>query len=215
MTDPSALQAALERAVATAWADQADGAHDLGHLRRVWANCRRIADADAPGADRAVLMAAAYLHDLVNLPKDHPDRARASTLSAEAAAGVLRALAFPADRIAATADAIAAHSFSAGITPETVEARILQDADRLEALGAIGIARLFCVAGATGAALFDAADPMARDRPLDDRRFALDHLEVKLFPVAAGMLTAEGRRIAAERAEWMARFRSQLLAELG
>lgn len=200
--------------MAALWEGASDGAHDLGHLDRVWKSCRLIA-LDEPGADGDVLAVAAYFHDAVNLPKDSPDRAQASRRSADLAMRELAAMGFDAGRLAAVHHAIAAHSFSAGIAPETVEARILQDADRLEALGAIGLARMFLIAGQMGGALFDAADPLAMERALDDRRFALDHLEVKLFPVAAAMQTATGRRMAAERAEWMESFRTRLLHEIG
>lgn len=209
------LEQRLQAAVAQAWDGQKDGAHGMGHLRRVWANCQRIARADAPQADGLVLMAAAYLHDLVNLPKDHPDRAHASALSAQAAGPILADLGLSPARQATACHAIAAHSFSAGIPPQTIEARILQDANRLEALGAIGLARMFYIAGAMGSALFDDADPLARHRPLDDRRLALDHLEVKLFGLVDTMHTAEGRRIAGERSDWMASFRTRLLSEIG
>ena len=200
--------------IAALWEDASDGAHDLGHLDRVWKSCRLIA-LDEPGADADVLAVAAYFHDAVNLPKDSPDRARASRLSADLAVRELAAMGFDAGRLAAVHHAIAAHSFSAGIAPETLEARILQDADRLEALGAIGLARMFLIAGQMGGGLFHAADPLAMERALDDRRYALDHLEVKLFPVAAAMQTAAGRRMAAERAEWMESFRTRLLHEIG
>ena len=203
-----------ETALAVLWQGQSDAAHDLAHLRRVWGNCQRIARSEG-GADMAVLMAGAYLHDLVNLPKDAPNRREASRLSAEAAVAWLRETRFPKDKLEAVAHAIAAHSFSAGIAPETHEARILQDADRLEALGAIGLARLFAVAGQMGAQLYDPADPLAQRRALDDRAFALDHLEVKLFPIVETMKTQEGRAIAEERAEWMASFRTRLLHEVG
>jgi uncharacterized protein len=208
-----ALQAACEAEPARLWTGSADGAHDLGHVRRVLANARRIALAEG-GADDEVLVPACLLHDAVNLPKDHPDRATASRQSAQAAADFLGRLpGYPGAKIAAVARAIAAHSFSAGIAPETPEARILQDADRLEALGAIGLARMFLIAGQMGGAIFDADDPLARARKLDDRRFALDHLEVKLFPVAAAMCTATGREMAQERVEWMEAFRARLLRE--
>ncbi len=193
------------------WGGQTDGAHDLGHLRRVWANCQRIAGGDA---DMEVLEAAAYFHDVVNLAKSAPDRARASTLSAEAACTYLATTDFPASKLAAVAHAIAAHSFSAGIAPLTLEARILQDADRLEALGAIGIARMFHVAGSMGALLFDAEDPMAEARALDDRHFSLDHLETKLFTLPGLMQTQMGRRLAEERVAWMRAFRDRLLDEI-
>lgn len=211
---PEALQSACEAELARLWAGNSDGAHDLGHVRRVLANARMIAAGEGHG-DAEVLIPAAILHDAVNLPKDHPDRARASTLSGEVAAHFLANLpGYPAGKIAAVAHAIAAHSFSAAIPAETPEARILQDADRLEGLGAIGLARMFHVAGQMGGALFDAEDPLGQRRPLDDKRFSLDHLEVKLFPVAKGMQTATGRALAAERAAFMAAFRAQLLAEV-
>lgn len=203
-----------EAALADLWQGQTDAAHDIGHLRRVWTNCRRIAAAEG-GADLEVLCAAAYLHDLVNLPKDAPNRHEASSLSARAAVDWLRAAGFPADRLDAVAHAIAAHSFSAGIAPETAEARILQDADRLEALGAIGLARMFAVSGLMGGQIYDPDDPLAQHRPLDDRAFALDHLEVKLFPIVATMQTATGRDMAEERADWVAAFRTRLLREIG
>ena len=191
-----------------------DGAHDLGHLRRVWRQAQVIAAGEA-GVDLPVLCVACMLHDLINLPKNHPDRRQASRLSAAAAVDWLATQGFPAEKLPAVSHAIVAHSFSAGIPPETAEARILQDADRLEALGAIGIARMFHVAGALGGALFDEADPMALHRRLDDRAFALDHLQVKLFGLVATMQTSTGRALAEERAEWMASFRTRLLAEIG
>jgi uncharacterized protein len=200
--------------IAELWAGATDGAHDLGHLDRVWKSCRLIA-MDEPGADGDVLAAAAYFHDAVNLPKDSPDRAAASRLSADLAVRELAAMGFAAGKLPAVHHAIAAHSFSARIAPETAEARILQDADRLEALGAIGLARMFLVTGQMGGGLFDPADPMALNRPLDDRRFALDHLEVKLFGLVETMQTATGRAMAAERAEWIHSFRTRLLSEIG
>lgn len=207
-------QAAYEAEVLRNWAGQTDGAHDLGHLRRVWRNCQRIAQMEG-GQDLEILLAAAFFHDVVNLPKTAPNRAEASALSADVAARYLATTDFPAAKIDALRHAITAHSFSANIPCETPEARTLQDADRLEALGAIGLARMFHVAGATGGLLFDATDPMALHRPLDDRRFALDHLEVKLFGLVETFHSETARAIAAERAEWMASFRTRLLHEIG
>lgn len=190
----------------------ADGSHDIGHFRRVWQQAQDIAAIE--GGDMEVLAAAALFHDLVNSPKDSPDRARASVLSAEAALPILRAEGFPETKLDSVRHAIEAHSFSAGITPQTLEARILQDADRLDALGAIGIARSFYVAGRMGSALFDPDDPMAQDRQLDDRSFALDHFEVKLFRIAETMNTCAGRRIATRRAEFMRSFVSTIKSEI-
>lgn len=213
MTLPAA-QSRYEAEVIRQWsAHPADGAHDLGHLRRVWARAKLIA-MDEP-CDLEILLAACMFHDLVNLPKSHPERARASTLSAEAACHFLRLDGFPDDKLSAVGHAIAAHSFSANITPMTPEARVLQDADRLEALGAIGIARMFHVSGAMGGGLFDAEDPMALNRPRNDRAYALDHIETKLLKLVDTMQTAPGRAMAIERADWMLSFRTRLLFEIG
>lgn len=210
----SAAQSRYEVEVARQWsAHPADGAHDLGHLRRVWGRAKLIAMDEA--CDLEILLPACLFHDLVNLPKSHPERARASTLSAEAACHFLRADSFAEHKLSAVGHAIAAHSFSAGITPMTPEARVLQDADRLEALGAIGIARMFHVSGAMGGGLFDADDPMALHRPRDDRAYALDHIETKLLKLVDTMQTAPGRAMAVERSEWMLSFRTRLLAEIG
>lgn len=211
---PSILRRALRDSLADVLAEGAsDPAHDLAHADRVWTNARAIALGE--GAEpSAVLMAAAYLHDLVVLPKDHPDRARASTLSATAAGPIMEALGFQPREVAAARHAIEAHSFSAGVEPLSREAKILCDADRIEALGAVGIARCFAVSGALGRALFHPADPFARERMADDRAFALDHFSVKLLRLPQTMLTATGRRIAHERADVMRRWLSDLAAEL-
>ena len=210
----TALIDAARAALQQAWQGQADAAHDLGHIDRVWANARAILP-DEPQADAEALHIAVLFHDVVNLPKDAPDRARASHLSALWASDWLNAQGWPQARIAVVAHAIEAHSFSAGFAPHSAEARILQDADRLEALGAIGLARMFAVSGSFGGALFHGSDPMALNRPLDDKAYALDHLELKLFGLVRTMQTPTGRAIAEERAEWMASFRTRLLREIG
>ncbi|AOB32652.1 hydrolase [Bordetella sp. H567] len=189
-----------------------DGAHDLNHLERVWAVARRILD-DHPDADALVVLAACFLHDLVNLPKNHPDRARASTWAAEKATRVLAGTGFPADKLADVAHAIAAHSFSAGIPPRTMEARIVQDADRLDALGAVGLARMFHVGGQLGRALAHGTDPLARGRTPDDAHYALDHIEIKLLRLPATLHTTAARRIAQARAARLRRFRDEFVAE--
>lgn len=191
---------------------QTDPAHDLAHLDRVWVNARAMADEQI---DRSVLLAACYLHDLVNLPKDSPDRHLASRQSAAESEPILAELGVSPAQISATQHAIAAHSYSANINPETPEARVLRDADRLDALGAIGIARTFSVSGALGRVLYDPADPFADTRPLDDLRFSLDHWKVKLLNLPDEMLTDTGRRIARQRADRMIRFLEEFGDEIG
>lgn len=209
------LEAFRERLEAF-WAGrrETDGAHDVHHFRRVWASARRIA-ATEPEADRVVLLAAAYLHDLVNPPKDSPLRAQASRLSAQAAGPLLEGMGLAPERVAKAAHAIEAHSFSAGIEPRTVEARILQDADRLEALGAIGLARCFYTGGKMGGDLWQAGDPFGRTgRALDDGRYSVDHFPLKLLRLEGLMRTAEGRRLARRRTRVLTLFLAQLEREL-
>ncbi|MFN4238754.1 MAG: HD domain-containing protein [Vogesella sp.] len=191
-----------------------DGAHDLAHLQRVWQAARLLLDS-YPQADALVVMAACYLHDLVNLPKNHPQRHLASRQAAALACRELAAAGFPADKLAALGHAIEAHSFSAAITPQTLEAQIVQDADRLDALGAVGLARLFYTAGKMDSQLAHPDDPQALQRPLDDRRYALDHITVKLATLPATMQTAAGRSLGEQRLAWLMQFRATFLAEWG
>ncbi|MCG7573037.1 HD domain-containing protein [Phaeobacter sp. CNT1-3] len=200
------------RAIATAEMAQ-DSAHDLAHLDRVWTTCERIATAE--GGDLRILLAGAYLHDLVNLPKNAPNRSDASSLAAEAAAPHLTALGYSTAEVTAAQHVIRAHSFSAGIEPESHEAQILRDADRLDAIGAIGLARCFAVSGSLGRPLYAPDDPFATTRPLDDRTQTLDHFAVKLLRLGDGMLTQTGQRIAAERIAVLKRYLRDLAAELG
>lgn len=189
-----------------------DPAHDLAHLDRVWVNAQAIADGSG---DLKVLIAASYLHDLVNLPKDDPDRALASRQSATKAGPILASLGFAPSQIKATQHAIEAHSYSAGIPPETVEAEVLRDADRLDSLGAIGIARTFLVAGALGLPLYDPDDPFAKNRTPDDGRYSLDHWQIKLLKLPDGMITNKGRELARNRVKVMLQFLGDLSGEIG
>ncbi|WP_299041304.1 HD domain-containing protein [uncultured Tateyamaria sp.] len=205
------LQGELEAEVARVWAEQTDGAHDIWHVRRVWASCQRIADALETPTDRQVLMIAAYLHDIINLPKDHPRRTEAAQMSADHAVAWMASRGLQGQE--AVALAILGHSYSAGHPCETLEAQVLQDADRLEALGAIGIARCFVTAGRLGAGIVHGGDPLAEARGLEDQRFALDHFEVKLFGLPETLNTAPARAMAAERMPLMRAFQAALAAE--
>ena len=97
----------------------------------------------------------------------------------------------------------------------TLEGRCVQDADRLDAIGAIGIARCFHVGGRMGGGLYHPDDPAAKARTLNDQAYALDHFPAKLFKVADGFLTAEGQRMAATRTALMTGFVAAFLAEVG
>jgi len=191
-----------------------DGSHDRSHLLRVWRNAEAIARHE-PSCDRTVLVSAVLLHDCVPVEKNSPERPLASRLSAARARTILTGLGLDTDQVDAAGHAIEAHSFSAGIAPRTLEARILQDADRLDAIGAIGIARCFYIAGRMGSGLYDPDDPAAQRRPLNDMAFALDHFEAKLLRLADNFQTQSGQALAHGRTLTMANFLSTFANEIG
>lgn len=190
-----------------------DGAHDMAHLMRVWANVFAICAIE--GGDREILAAAVLLHDCVAVEKNSPLRAQASRLAAKRAGDILEEARWDAERAARVGHAIVAHSFSAGISPETLEARILQDADRLDAIGMIGVARCFYTAGRMGSALYNTADPRAQHRDLDDTAFALDHFRAKLLRLGDGFQTQTGAAMAQERTRRIAEFMVLFETEIG
>ncbi|WP_122768872.1 HD domain-containing protein, partial [Pseudomonas viridiflava] len=153
------------------------------------------------GGDARVLVAATLLHDRVAVEKNSPFRSRASRLAAARASELLTEMGWDEESIASVAHAIEAHSFSAQITPRTLEARILQDADRLDALGMVGVARVFYVSGRMGRYLYDPLDPHATQRPYDDKNFAVDHFHTKLLHLADGFQTRTGASLAKVRHE--------------
>lgn len=193
-----------------------DGSHDLGHLMRVWKAAQYINREEGDVADELVLLTAAYFHDLVSLPKNSPERSSSSLRSAERTAVLLTEVFtdFPREKVEGVRHAIHAHSFSARVAPLTPEARILQDADRMEALGAIGLARVFYTAGQLDQRLFDASDPLALRREPDDQQYSLDHFAVKLFKLPALMNTATGRMLADEKAGYLRQFLVRIEGEI-
>lgn len=193
---------------------QTDAAHDVAHFRRVWRTAQHLME--GLDVDALVILTACYFHDIVSLAKNDPRRSLASRMAAEKTTAILRAdfPHFPEERYPAVRHAIEAHSYSAGIAPQTPEAKIVQDADRLEALGAIGLARVFAVAGSLGVALFDSRDPFADGRELNDKRYALDHFRTKLLTLPATMQTEKGRALAQHNADYLVQFMAKISAEL-
>lgn len=189
-----------------------DGAHDFSHIERVWRNIKVIHAHE--GGDLEILAASVLLHDCVQAPKNSPLRESASRLAAAEARNRLKELQWEKTRIQAVAHAIESHSFSAGIAPLTLEAKILQDADRLDAIGFTGIARCFYTAGRMGSSLYHPADPRGNARPLDDRQFALDHFPKKLLKLADGFQTSAGRSLAQKRQQALQAFYDGILAEI-
>lgn len=191
----------------------ADGAHDLAHIQRVVANAKRLAAVEQ--ARLEIVIPAGWLHDCVTVPKNSPLRSQASTLAGEAAADFLRREGYPELYLDNIAHAITAHSFSAGIAPRTIEAQVVQDADRLDSLGAIGIARCLITGVSMGTDIYCAADPFGESgRERDDKLYSVDHFYIKLFKLAEMMQTAAGRAEAARRTEYMKGYLAQLRNEI-
>lgn len=192
--------------------DMSDAAHDLEHIRRVVNTATMLAHSE--GADLAVVLPAAWLHDCVMVPKDSPLRPQASMMAAEKAITFLEHIAYPTNNIDAIYHAIEAHSFSPNILPRTREAQIVRGADRLDAIGAIGIARCLMLGGAMGRRFYDADDPFGETRQLDDNTNVIDHFYSKLLRLADGMMTEAGRAEAQRRTAFMQQFLVQLRVEL-
>ena len=191
----------------------ADPAHDISHVKRVVQNTIRLTEAESGNAH--VTLPAAWLHDCVSVAKDSPLRKQASKLAAKEAVRFLESVNYHSELSEPIYHAIEAHSFSANIETETLEARIVQDADRLEAVGAIGITRCFLTGGSMGTPLYDPSDPFAENRDPDDRRFTLDHFYCKLLGLAETMKTEAGKAEAMKRTDYMRAFLQQLGSEIG
>ena len=190
-----------------------DPAHDVQHIKRVVNNARYLTELSE--ADLNVTIPAAWLHDCVQVAKDSPARGQVSRLAAEEACRFLAGIGYPVERLPAVQHAIEAHSFSAGIEVRSLEAGIVQDADRLDALGAIGIARCLLTGGALGSAVYHPDDPFCSQRDPDDKAFMVDHFFAKLFKLPATMQTEVGRVEAQRRADVMRDYLSELGRELG
>ena len=191
-----------------------DHSHDLAHFQRVWKTAQEIILSETRPVNKLVVMAACYFHDVITFPKNHPDRSRSSQVAAERTDVILMQMAFPAELLAAVHHAIAAHSFSANIPTMTAEAEIVQDSDRMEAIGAIGLARVFYTGGKMGSQLFDGNDPWAERRELDDRKYSIDHFFCKLLTLGDSMKTEAGRKIATRHTDYLKGFLEKLREEL-
>jgi uncharacterized protein len=201
----------------------ADPAHGLEHVQRVVRNACLIAknlvnSSGCTGAwevDFEVLLPAAWFHDCVYVPKNSAQRSEASRLAADRAVSLLAELGYPAAKFPAIAHAIESHSFSAQIPCRSLEAQVLQDADRLEALGAIGLARCLMTGGSMGQRLYHPEDPFPTARELRDDQQSVDHFFAKLLKLPSTMQTESGKQIALERAGYLVVFLEQLAQEIG
>ena len=189
-----------------------DPAHNLQHIERVVASAVQLANAER--ADLHVVLPAAWLHDCVILPKDSSERSTASRLAAERAIEFLSDHQYPETYFDAISHAIVAHSFSAQVEAKTIEAKVVQDADRLDAIGAIGLCRCLLLGGHMDKELFSPEDPFCREREADDSQFIIDHFFAKLLKLSTTMQTVSGRAVAEERTNFLKQFLMTLENEI-
>jgi len=188
----------------------ADAIHDFDHVQRVLALAERLAREE--NADLEIVRTATLLHDVA---RGHGDRLLAdhAHAGAEFARKVLAG--YPPEKVDAVAHAVAAHRFRSGPEPQTLEAKVLHDADKLDAIGAIGVARAFAFGGHEGQRLWAEVPPGYRESQAARHEHTPVHeYQIKLSKIRERLLTESARRLAEERHAFMVRFFAQLEQEV-
>ncbi len=198
------------------WYDPADPVHGVAHIQRVAALAERIATAE--GADREIVRAAAYLHDATERQEVDPlDRKDHHLTAARLAAEILRQAGWAEERIAAVQHCIRAHRFrNSQEAPQTLEAKVVFDADKLDAIGAIGVARAIARSIQKGLPIYNPPSSLFLESGVlakgeihsayHEYWFKLRHLKERLF-------TPTARQLAAERQSILVAFFEALQAE--
>lgn len=189
-----------------------DSAHDLQHILRVYKNAEMLCKTEK--ANKELVLSAVLLHDIVSYPKSD-NRSKLSSLhSSIKAKKILSKYNYSKDEILIICDAIRDHSYSVNRTPCSIEGKILQDADRLDALGAIGIARVFAVSGSEKRPFYNPLDPFCKAHNPNDKEWALDHFYKKLLKLESLMNTKSGKKEARRRTKILKIFLKDLKNEL-
>jgi uncharacterized protein len=193
-------------------------AHDRHHIARVYQWAVKLSAEGRVDPDLAGAMA--LVHDLAFVPKDSPDRALGGERSAQLAGAVLSAAGYASTEVAEIAEAVRTSSWSRGLTPTNALGVVLQDADRLDAIGAVGLLRTVACAQymsrpERAGRLYHDSDPFADSgRVLDDKAQAVDHCYAKLLKLAAGMHLPMAQAEAAQRHAALVDFLGVLRREL-
>ena len=203
--------AVLRNQVKTMMANN-DPAHDFEHVLRVYVNAEKICVKEK--VEKKLVLTATLLHDIVSFPKTDKRSKTSSTKSAVKAKKILQKLNYSIGERKIIIDAIESHSFSKNKKPTTIEGKILQDADRLDALGAIGIARTFAVAGAENRSFYNTNDPFCSSRKADDKLWAVDHFFKKLLLLETKMNTKSAKIEAKQRTKIIKKFLNDFKKEI-
>ena len=185
-----------------------DPAHDFEHVMRVYHNAERICKKEK--GNKELVLSAVLLHDLVK----SSNRKISADASAKLSEKILKKNSFSNNEITIICNAIREHSFSKGKTPSTIEGKILQDADRLDAIGAIGLARVFSFSGSNHRQFYDPNDPFSKNRTLNDDKWALDHFFKKLLLLEGKMNTKTGKDLAVKRTKILKNFLKEIKNEI-
>lgn len=193
--------------------DTQDPSHDIQHCMRVLKNCEILAKEES--WDMEILLPAALFHDIVNYPKDDIRAHKASDESAERVAKLLEKIPhYPSEKIAEVAYAVKNCSYSKNLEHNTLESKILQDADFLESIWAISIMRTFASAWTMKKSFFHLSDPFCEKREPEPLIYAFDLFPQRLLKVQGRMLTNTGKKLAEQRTEFLYTFLEQTRREL-
>jgi uncharacterized protein len=189
-----------------------DTAHDFEHVLRVYRNAERICKTEK--ADSRLVLTAVLLHDIVSFRKSDKRSKTSSIKSSIEAKKILQKYNYTEKEVAVISNAIETHSYSKNKTPKTLEGKILQDADRLDALGAIGIARTFAVGGAEKRSFYNTKDAFCLTRKPDDQVWTVDHFYKKLLLLESKMNTKSAKTEAKRRTKIIKKFLTDLKKEI-
>ena len=189
-----------------------DATHDFNHIMRVYKNAQEICKTEK--ANKKLVLASVLLHDLVFYPKSDKKSKNSSFESAKKAEEILKKYSLSQEEINIISKAIKDHSFSQNKIPQSIEGKILQDADRLDALGAIGIARAFATGGSLNRPFYNPHDPFCTKRKPNDTIWTIDHFFKKLLKLESLMNTKSGKIEAKKRTKILKNFLNQLKDEI-
>lgn len=190
-----------------------DPSHDFGHILRVLSNAETIAQKEH--ADMDILLPDLLFHDVVNHPKNSSKAQFASDESAEYIKKILQGIKkYPKEKIPQVAYAVSVCSFNKGIVPNTLEAKILQDADGLEATGAISIMRTYASTGQMKKPFYNTNDPFCKKREPDPHEYALDLFFKRLLKIKERCHTKKAKEIAERRTRFLFDFLKEFEKEL-